>query len=207
MKTLKKIEFYHKRNRHSEPELLYAAQAEAPNRNPRFFTNISSKHSDSTSYQLNINVFKDGRRNEFKYWVCQYFCNGDRIGEIARTRSYIPLVGAAFPLSNDQENSSGGQLFSFLPLPLAKTSPTGLNIHLNGYFALDQNRRHLKLNAAGQDARTDPELLWNQLLILELIPTCLANLIKTFCQQSHLDKMKVSKAKDITSTFSLCLDN
>ncbi len=130
-------------------------------------------------------------KKDLQYWVCQYFYNGDKVGEIAKKRSYIPLVGAAFPLSNDQDNSSGGQLFSFLPLPLQKTSPTGLKIHLNGYFALDQNRRHLKLNAAGQDANSDPELLWNKLLVLKLIPTCLANLIKTFCQQPDFDKQQV----------------
>ncbi len=205
MKNLEKIEFYHKTNRKSEPKLIYSAHADAPDKDKKFFANISnSKMSGDISYKLDINVTKEGSEEEFEYWISQYFSKGGEVGKLASKKNYIPLVGAAFPLCKDQTKSSGGQLFSFLPLPLTQSSPTGLNVHLNGYFALDQNRRHLKLNAAGQDAKSDPELLWNLLLIKELIPKCLANLIISYSNLARLNKEKVNQfALFIVSNISL----
>src|SRR6218665_1317647 len=44
-----------------------------------------------------------------------------------------------------------GRIFCFLPLPEEAESPTGLNVHVNAYFALEQNRRHLKWPPKNQD--------------------------------------------------------
>ena len=55
----------------------------------------------------------------------------------------LPIVGVALPL--DVRGSRTGRIFCFLPLPLEGRSPTGFNIHVNGYFAVEQNRKHLKM--------------------------------------------------------------
>ena len=71
-----------------------------------------------------------------------------------------------------------GHLFCFLPLPLESKSLTGLPVHVNGFFALSQNRRHLKWPSADQDETlTDKSLLWNKGLLQEVLPKAYAELI------------------------------
>ncbi|XP_076434838.1 sacsin-like [Babylonia areolata] len=85
--------------------------------------------------------------------------------------SYRPYVGVAIPLSDQSKFQS--QIFCFLPLPLDTRSPTGLPVHVHGYFALEQNRRHLKWPTADQldnHAQLDSPSLWNCLLVTELLP-------------------------------------
>ena len=54
-----------------------------------------------------------------------------------RETHQLAVVGAALPL---HEGDEVGQLFCFLPLPLQKESPTGSRVHINGSFAVTQNR-------------------------------------------------------------------
>ena len=56
--------------------------------------------------------------------------------------------------SNDPDKPSG-HVFCFLPLPLEQKSSTGLPVHINGYFSISQNRRHLKWPTAGHKAQSD----------------------------------------------------
>ncbi|PVD20278.1 hypothetical protein C0Q70_20775 [Pomacea canaliculata] len=84
---------------------------------------------------------------------------------------YQPYVGVAMPLGGQQSFQS--HLFCFLPLPLETKSPTGLPVHVNGFFALSQNRRHIKWPTADQlrnGAHMEPALTWNCLLVKELLP-------------------------------------
>ena len=64
-----------------------------------------------------------------------------------------------------------GQVFCFLPLPMEQKSASGLPVHVNGYFALGQDRGHLKW-ATGDpnEAQLDQSVLWNQCLLNELLP-------------------------------------
>lgn len=85
--------------------------------------------------------------------------------------SYRPCVGVAIPLGGQTRFQS--QVFCFLPLPLDTRSPTGLPVHVHGYFALSQNRRHVKWPAAQRlsgGGHLDPPLHWNCLLLSELLP-------------------------------------
>jgi sacsin len=72
-----------------------------------------------------------------------------------------------------------GHIFCFLPLPLEVESPTGLRHHVHGYFAIDDNRRHIKKRSAEQAGQklTDKHILWNEYLINTLLPRCLTALI------------------------------
>ncbi|KAK2160900.1 hypothetical protein LSH36_125g03013 [Paralvinella palmiformis] len=70
-----------------------------------------------------------------------------------------------------------GQVFCFLPLPIEQKTPTGLPVHVNGYFAISQNRRHLKWPTKGNDVCSDNSILWNQCLLQELLPISYAELL------------------------------
>ncbi len=116
--------------------------------------------------------------------------------------SLVPLVGVAMeigktkpePEKEDGQTDPDGQVFCFLPLPVEQKSPTGLPVHVNGYFALSQNRRHLKWPTAGQSVDSDKCVLWNQCLIQEVLPISYSQLV---IRASHMasknpDLVKVS---------------
>jgi sacsin len=108
------------------------------------------------------------------------------------TLGYRPLVGTAMKLKNPKKQSTDdedideetmekpeGQVFCFLPLPKEQQSPTGLPVHVNGYFSVSQNRRHLKWPTAGQHYKSDKDLTWNHCLLEELLPESYIQLILT----------------------------
>lgn len=97
-------------------------------------------------------------------------------------RCRVPLVGVAIPIAGKKSNEplalgqwqptqATGQLFCFLPLPFEKKSSTGLPVHLNGYFSVGQDRRHLQWSSIGQqDISRDNDVMWNHFLITDMIP-------------------------------------
>jgi sacsin len=197
LKNVEKIEFHHKSSKFAIPSLVYSVTASAPGKNKTFF---AKKSPLPMSYQLDVEAVYGNERKLYSYWVTQAVYKSSRMGQLAKKLKLIPLVGAALPLHNfkDLSIASGGQLFCFLPLPLQGQSPTGLSVHVNGYFALDQNRRHLKLPSADQSVEDlGLHLEWNMRLISELIPRCLANLLTSFVEhRSSLDNFscKVQKS-------------
>ena len=72
-----------------------------------------------------------------------------------------------------------GHVFCVLPLPVQKTSLTGLPVHVNGFFALTQNRGQIKFPTAEQEGHllTDKSLKWNKCLLEEAIPRAYATMI------------------------------
>ena len=127
------------------------------------------------------------------FLVTNYFC-GREISSEFRTLasdqdlSYLPLVGIAMELPErpgQETPDMKGHVFCFLPLPVQKTSLTGLPVHINGFFALSQNRRYIKTPTAEQEdlaekegqPLTDKSLLWNQCLLQEAIPKAYASLL------------------------------
>ena len=133
----------------------------------------------------------DTQRHSFL--VTNYFCGGNVSSEfenLAKDKdlSYLPLVGVAMPIPERSENQTPdikGHVFCFLPLPVQKTSLTGLPVHVNGFFALSQNRRYIKSPNAEQEELaekegrqlTDKSLLWNQCLLEEAIPRAYATML------------------------------
>ncbi|KAL8584754.1 hypothetical protein ACOMHN_035673 [Nucella lapillus] len=66
-----------------------------------------------------------------------------------KSLSHRPYVGVAARLNAapDARRLNGapeGQIFSFLPLPPENPSPSGLPVHVHGFFELSQNRCHVK---------------------------------------------------------------
>lgn len=93
---------------------------------------------------------------------------------------YSPYVGVACQIARNNVNDFEGHLFCFLPLPKEGAKLTGLPIHVNGYFALSQNRHHLKLETDEQQGKKidDKSILWNRYLIQEAIPKAYCKLIQ-----------------------------
>ena len=50
-------------------------------------------------------------------------------------------------------------------------------MHVNGYFAVGQNRRHLRWPSSGQSIGSDRSLQWNRCLLSQLVPLCYVELV------------------------------
>ncbi|CAC5408780.1 unnamed protein product [Mytilus coruscus] len=75
---------------------------------------------------------------------------------------YSPYTGVAYCMKPSIREKPPGHIFCFLPLPVTEKSMTGLPVHVNGFFDLEHNRRHIKEAAANNESRqTDQSLMWN----------------------------------------------
>ena len=121
------------------------------------------------------------------FLVTNYLCGGELSSEfqalvVDPSLSYLPLVGIAMALPSSPQDSVPqiqGHVSCVLPLPVQKTSLTGLPVHVNGFFALTQNRGHIKFPTAEQEGHplTDKSLKWNKCLLEEAIPQAYATMI------------------------------
>ena len=141
---------------------------------------------------VNFDLTSACNTKKYSFLVTHYFCGG-QVTPIFRklvtdkSLCYLPMVGVAMALPTApavQPPSIKGHVFCFLPLPVQKTSLTGLPVHVNGFFALSQNRRHIKFPDAKQEDReragrhlTDKSLLWNKCLLREAIPRAYAEML------------------------------
>ncbi|XP_067875962.1 sacsin isoform X3 [Heterodontus francisci] len=103
------------------------------------------------------------------------------LDDLAERLSYTPYVGLAFPLSKAETTEAGsrtdfeGRLSFFLPLPNNEANKTGLPVHVNAFFGLSDNRRHIKW--VESDQRYDEAAKWNELLIEKILPCAYCQLI------------------------------
>jgi len=85
-------------------------------------------------------------------------------------------------LDEEAISSWVGRMFSYLPLPRDGSSNTGLPIHVNGAFALEANRKHVKWPSLigsdrSRDEHLDKHLQWNQCLLREALPTAYCSML------------------------------
>ena len=184
---------------------------EVRSKRKEFLERISSPgelgESVTATYPITIETteFRDEtayHAEQYTFIVTDYYAGGEISTELSKltaekSLSYLPWVGVALPLPSKLNRSTPrndnvpptdpcGHLFCFLPLPLTKQSPTGLPVHVNGFFALSKNRRHLKWPSADQDESkplTDKALLWNKCLLRDVLPRAYAELLR---QTIHL---------------------
>ena len=170
-------------------------------------------HSVAVTYPVTIETIKSGTSHEtnlvqqHSFLVTNYFCGGKVSSNFKRLMTdkelnFLPIVGVAMPLPNNPEIQTPdikGHVFCFLPLPVPMRSLTGLPVHINGFFALSQNRHYIKSPNAGKEDRermvwrklTDKSLLWNNCLIEEATPEAYATLI---LQAIKWDSCSISRA-------------
>ena len=122
------------------------------------------------------------------FLVTSYCCGGMVSSQFERLLtdeelSYLPSVGVAMAIPSGLgllTPEIQGHVFCVLPLPVQKKSITGLPVHVNGFFSLSQNRRHIKTpNADQEDQRklNDKSLLWNVCLLEEAVPKAYASML------------------------------
>ncbi|KAJ8303847.1 hypothetical protein KUTeg_017430 [Tegillarca granosa] len=101
--------------------------------------------------------------------------------------SYSPYVGVAYPCVSNGTIETG-HVFCFLPLPLEKKSLTGLPVHVNGLFALEQNRKHVKWGNRDQShvmVSKDKHVLWNEMIISDVLSKAYEHLVGYLIQKSQ----------------------
>ena len=203
LQHLESIELYIREESESDPERVFqvriADQSLQIVRTKRreFLAKIKPgkvmTESVTVTYPLTIEAVKfDSPVKQHSFLVTNYFCGGEASLRFKRLMTdkelnYLPTVGVAMALPTGpklQAPDIKGHVFCVLPLPVQKTSLTGLPVHLNGFFALSQNRRYIKSPNADQEDRetcgrelTDKSLLWNRCLLEEAIPRAYATMI------------------------------
>ena len=180
-----------------EPDYLDVIKAQRQEFQKKVSQSIAHKVGDnsvSTTYPVALQISDDTGRKlpETTYWlVSQYYAAESECKSIKTDTKlgYLPLVGVAVKLDTEQDKKDicqevpDGHIFCFLPLPLEKASPTGLRVHVNGCFAIDQNRRHIKWPTADQTGPVnDPALIWNRFLVSSLMPKAMTQLITFLIQ-------------------------
>ena len=142
-----------------------------------------AKNSFHSKFHLCIEHTEFGEQSTVtsQEWLVVNFykgrCMSDRLRQLCGDSdlSYSPYVGVAYPLTDTGQMN--GHIFCFLPLPRSSESATGLPVHVNGFFALTQDRREVKWS--NDDGKQDQ---WNQCLISEVIPDAYTILIEELKQ-------------------------
>ncbi|XP_029922629.1 sacsin [Myripristis murdjan] len=147
---------------------------------------VPSSTITCVTYQVNIETQDEtAKETQRTAWLV---CNGvggrgicPELDSLADDLKFIPTIGIALPLTlinrEDKGATSGfsGRAFCFLPLPPGEESVTGLPVHISGFFGLTDNRRSIKWREV--DQWRDPAALWNELLIITVIPRAYLTLI------------------------------
>lgn len=164
---------------------------------------VPSDQVTCATYQVDIQVQDESaRETQSTSWLV---CNGvggrgmcADLDSLADDLKFIPTIGIALLLtSNDQEEEEGegesgavsafeGRAFCFLPLPLGDESLTGLPVHVSGFFGLTDNRRSIKWREV--DQWRDPAALWNELLIVTVIPRAYFTLVTEAVRRTQAKK-------------------
>ena len=149
-------------------------------------------HSLVSSFPITIETIRyeksGGQRKSYKYLVTHLYCGGHMSTTFKRLchdpdLHNSPWVGTAMSLdtSETQAGPLDGHVFCFLPLPFEQKSLTGLPVHLNGFFALEHNRKYVKwpslYRTVVRDELVDKRLLWNQCLVKEALPKAYTEMI------------------------------
>ncbi|KAM8903453.1 sacsin isoform 3-T5 [Spinachia spinachia] len=147
---------------------------------------VPSSTITCVTYKVNIETQQEtAKETQRMTWLV---CNGvggrgmcPELDSLADDLKFMPTIGIALPLTlldkEDRGATSGfsGRAFCFLPLPPGEESETGLPVHLSGFFGLTDNRRSIKWREV--DQWRDPAALWNELLIITVIPWAYFTLI------------------------------
>ncbi|CAL4219006.1 unnamed protein product, partial [Meganyctiphanes norvegica] len=113
-----------------------------------YISSVTSCDKVICCYNITIRTLLNGVEYKQQYTILHYLSSKVKSPLSSsghQDNSQLPLVGVAAPL--DDQNKTG-QLFCFLPLPLDQENNAGLPVFVNGYFVLNQNRRHVLWKSA-----------------------------------------------------------
>ncbi|VDI11137.1 sacsin [Mytilus galloprovincialis] len=185
--------------------------------------NSLAEKSFMTSYNMKIKMKElNEQHTENEWYVMHFYKGGDMSKELKtlsqdETLSYSPYVSLGLPLFHDPEFK--GHVFCLMPLPLQNESLTGFPVHVNGYFALTQNRRHVKWPTADQTknkAHMDKTIRWNKCLVIEVLAEAYQMLINETIKMSNSnnnvrDKLQITYTcipdhRTITNDWAIILN-
>ena len=203
LKSLKSIEVYEKVSNDVAPTMLMTVrisqdtEEEVTTKRAELIEKIGQRQSGSIQsevsviYSMKTELIQQrlpAAEVTTRSWIISQFygCYEDMssLSELTNLLHLLPWVAVAVPVQSDGNVVSDftdrprGNVFCFLPLPCEPESPTGLRVHVHGYFAVDQNRRHIKRRTAEQmnEQITDEAILWNECLVRCLLPKALVSL-------------------------------
>ncbi|XP_053402672.1 sacsin-like [Mercenaria mercenaria] len=160
---------------------------------------------------MTVDVIVEGKHTCTEWLVINYFVAENVSPEFNRligdrNLGYSPTVGVAQPLYHDSVTFEG-HVFCFLPLPREGTRLTGLPVHVNGYFALSQNRHHLKWETDEQHGRKidDKAILWNKCLISEALPRAYEALILAVIKRSDINRNTPASVATVYKCMPDCM--
>ena len=143
----------------------------------------------STKFELKVETQTGSVNKSDQSWFVLHCLKGGNLSEELvklsqdESLSYSPYISIAVPMTNDPEFK--GHVFCLMPLPLQNESLTGYPVHVNGYFALSQNRRHVKWPSADQTlmkGHTDKSNRWNECLLKEVLVDVYDKVIRDLIQ-------------------------
>ena len=146
------------------------------------------------SYRISIQTIswtkKSKRSDSFSYLVTNYYCGGNVSASFKQLFDdpdlrYPPWVGVALAIDKNkqQDNKTNEKAetekgLSFCFLPIEELMSTGLPVHVNGFFALEQNRKQIKWPSSFlHQSFLDKRVNWNQCLLKEALPKAYSSLI------------------------------
>lgn len=200
LKNIEKIELYEKSGNEEEPRLVASVEIDKEQlkkvrtKRELLKKKLSERHSLPTTedivcaYKLTTCMTSALSTNthDNRHWFVMhhYVAKSDQSQKMAKLlhknkTKFLPLVGICLPL--DEEQTESGQVFCVLPIGVKCT--TGLNVHVNGYFAMHQNRRQLKLPSSDENSK-DESLTWNMTLVAESLPLAMVKFLKYVTGQS-----------------------
>lgn len=158
---------------------------------------VPSSTITCVTYQVNIDTQDEtAKETQRTTWLVTNGVGGRgmcaELDSLADDLKFMPTVGIALPLivinKDDEGATSGfaGRAFCFLPLPPGEESETGLPVHVSGFFGLTDNRRSIKWREV--DQWRDPAALWNELLLITVIPRAYLMLITEYVQRVQTKK-------------------
>ncbi|CAD5123853.1 DgyrCDS12159 [Dimorphilus gyrociliatus] len=148
--------------------------------------------------------YESNAKNKQSYFITEKFSSkiqDEQLKDLLKNvgHKYIPIVGTAMPIVTSERDVTG-QVFCFLPLPSEQKTVSGLPIHVNGHFAVSQNRRHLKWSSHPNQKllKTDVDLLWNRYLLGQMLPQCYCTMILKAIESNKMGQLNV---EDILSSL------
>ena len=157
----------------------------------KFLSNINGLESGSRSLPLVESsrfkvVITEGRaRNEHEWMVVhQVGSSSQEVWQLAEKQQVLPWVGVAVELNT---LVTSGRIFCVLPLPVEDSIP--LNVHVNGTFAVTNNRRSIKWEA--HERRQDEQATWNRMLVEKCLPSCYFQLVSKLMELQCIDSNAV----------------
>uniref|UniRef100_A0ABI7Y251 Ubiquitin-like domain-containing protein n=1 Tax=Felis catus TaxID=9685 RepID=A0ABI7Y251_FELCA len=167
--------------RHERPNSVKILETAISN----YCKKVPSNSITCVTYHINIVVEDEDRKDAQKTsWLVCNSVGGrgisGKLDSLADELKFVPIIGIAMSLSRDGDEEGAtadlsGKAFCFLPLPPGEESKTGLPVHISGFFGLTDNRRSIKWREL--DQWRDPAALWNEFLVVNVVPKAYATLI------------------------------